>query len=166
MRSMDDKEIRKDILRYTKNKTSSSFALLAILFNVFYFVNIYKSDVADYYYVWFIGASIIYNLLFMMTIFLCSEGIKNYKVSYAYTMIIVGALQIARIFYIPRKAFAATVEIAGETKQVMEAAQHTRVVIYLLISAAFLIAGGIIGIMKSASLHAYEKSLAIKEAKA
>ena len=43
-----DKSIKVDRMRYTKNKFSSNLALLAIIFDVFYFVSIYKSDVSNY----------------------------------------------------------------------------------------------------------------------
>ena len=156
--------IRKDRMRYTKNTTSSGFALLAILFNVFYFVSIYRSNVGTYYYTWLTGVSIVYNLVFMLTVFLCSEGVKNYKINYSVTMIIVGALQIVRIFIIPAKAAATVIEINKEERAVMLPAQHTRVIVFLLVSAFFLVAGGIIGIIRSKTLEAYNKSLAAKAA--
>lgn len=46
----DEKTIRLDRMRYTKNTLSSGLALLAILFNVFFFISIYESDVGNYYY--------------------------------------------------------------------------------------------------------------------
>ena len=57
----EDKLIQRDRMRFTKNTLSSGLALLAILFNVLYFVSIYKSDVGTYYYSILVGASIIYN---------------------------------------------------------------------------------------------------------
>ena len=46
----DIKVVKKDRLRFTKNKISATLCYLAILFNVLYFVNIYSSDVGNYYY--------------------------------------------------------------------------------------------------------------------
>ena len=96
----EDRAIRLDRMRFIKNTLSSSLALLAILFNVFYFINIYKSDihtnVGNFYYQIRIGASIIYNLIFMLAAFLSSEGIKNYKIQYAYILAALGIGQIAR----------------------------------------------------------------------
>ncbi|MBO4416103.1 MAG: hypothetical protein J5824_09025 [Lachnospiraceae bacterium] len=153
---MNDKQIQKDRLRYTKNSLSSGLALLAILFNVFYFVNIYKSDVGSWYYSYIIGISIIYNLLFMLFCFLCSEGVKRYHFGYAVTLIVIGCLQFVRIFIIPRMASEAVV---NETA-VMGAAQHTRVIIYLTVSGVICIIAGIIGIIKNRQLAAYEAELA------
>ena len=112
--TMDEsKRTALDRMRYTKNKKSSNLALLSIVFNVLYFVSIYKSDVGSWYYTIIIGASIVYNLLFMLMTFLASEGVKNYKLGYAYLLIAVGAGQIARMFYLPVKAHAASVTISN-----------------------------------------------------
>ena len=43
---MDAKTIKKDRLRYTKNKLSANLAYLGIVFDVLYFVSIYSSDVS------------------------------------------------------------------------------------------------------------------------
>ena len=61
-----DENIKKDRLRYTKNTQSSTFALLAIVFNVLYFVSIYSSDVGNFYYSPTIGISVLCNLLFLL----------------------------------------------------------------------------------------------------
>lgn len=160
---MDVNQIRKDRLRYTKNKISSSLALVAILLNVLYFVNIYRSDIGTYYYTWLTGASIIYNLLFMMFVFLCSEGVKNYNYGYSAFLIVVGALQFVRTLIIPAKAHAATVELASGTATVMSDAQYTKVILYLCVSGILCILGGVIGILKTKQLNDYNKELAAQQ---
>ena len=75
----DDRIVKRDRMRYTKNTLSSTLALLGIVFDVLYFVSIYQSDVGTYYYNILIGASVLYNLIFMLMAFLSSEGVKNYK---------------------------------------------------------------------------------------
>ena len=59
----EEQFIRRDRMRFTKNTLSSTLAIVAILFDVFYFINIYKSDVGhnvgNFYYQIRIGASII-----------------------------------------------------------------------------------------------------------
>ena len=107
----DAKIIKKDRMRFSKNTTSSTLAIIAIVFNVLYFVSIYSSDVNQYYYNYTIGFSVVYNLLFLLFTFLCSEGLKNYKNSYAFGVIALGLLQIVRIFYIPMRAHS-TIESA------------------------------------------------------
>ena len=97
----EERTIKLDRLRYTKNTASSRLVYLAILLDVFFFVSIYKSDVGSYYYNILIGASILYNLIFMLAAFLASEGVKNYKKGYTWLLMALGAIQVARIFIIP-----------------------------------------------------------------
>lgn len=159
----EEQFIRRDRMRFTKNTLSSSLALLAILFDVFFFINIYTSDVGhnvgNFYYQIRIGASIIYNLVFMLAAFLSSEGVKNYKKQYCYVLLVICLLQIVRIFILPAQASAAEVTIGGTVYKVMEKAQHIQVVVYLLLSAACCLAGGIIGIRRCNELSAHLASL-------
>lgn len=157
---MDEmKRIRLDRMRYTKNSLASNLSLLAIVFNVLYFVSIYESDVGSWYYNLLIGISIVYNLLFMLMAFLASEGVKNYKPGYAWLLLGLGVGQIARIFILPLKAYTATVTISKVTYQVMQAPQFAAVVIWLCLSAACCIGAGIVGVMRSRMLAAYNASL-------
>lgn len=159
-----DKFTKRDRMRYAKNSLSSSLAILAILFDVFFFVSIYKTDIGSYYYKAIIGISIIYNLLFMLCVFLCSEGVKNYNKAYSYVLLAVGALQIVRIFIIPMKAYASTVVLGEAEIAVMSGAQFARVVIYLALSALFCFSAGVVGLLKSHSLSEHLKSLGEQKA--
>ena len=132
----EDRFIQRDRMRFTKNTLSSGLALLAILFNVLYFVSIYKSDVGSYYYNIRMGASVLYNLLFMLVVFLCSEGVKSYKSSFAWVLLVIGALQIARIFYLPLTAHTTVVTVSKQKTIVMQNAQFIRVIVYLAASGA------------------------------
>lgn len=153
-------EIKRDRLRFTKNKASSSLILAAIAANALYFVSIYRTDVGSYYYKLFIGASIVYNLVFMLIAFLCSEGVKNYKMGYAYTSIVLGLLQIGRIFYLPKEAHETQSPIVGsEHLTVMQDDQFGYVVALLCISAVLLVIAGIIGIVKTTMLKNHQAAL-------
>ena len=160
----DNKRTKLDRMRYTKNTRSSGLALLSILFNVLYFVSIYASDVGSWYYTILIGASIVYNLLFMLMAFLASEGVKNYKLGYAVLLLFLGAGQIVRMGYLPVKAHAATVTISKVAYQVMGDGQFAYVLACLALSAACAIAAGIIGIRRSRTLAAYTATLSKKSA--
>ena len=155
----DEKTIRLDRMRYTKNSLASGLALLAILFDVFFFISIYESNVGSWYYNILIGASILYNLVFMLAAFLSSEGIKNYKIGYSYVMIVLGILQVVRIFIYPMRAHAAVVTIQQQEVVVMENRQFVFCVIWLLASAACLILGAVIGMIRSRQLQAHIASL-------
>ena len=160
----EDKLIQRDRMRFTENTLSSSLALLAILFNVLYFVSIYKSDVGSYYYNIIMGASILYNLIFMLVVFLSSEGVKGYKASFAYALLVVGVLQIVRIFILPMRAHTATVTVSKQKTIVMQNAQFIRVIVYLAASGACCLLAGIVGIRKSRALAAHMAGLEQKAA--
>lgn len=149
--------IKKDRLRYTKNKLSSTLAILGILFDVFYFLSIYQSDVDNYYYTATIGLSVVYNLIFLLAVFLSSEGVKNYKIAYSYVVILVGLLQGVRIFGIPRMAHNAVTTVNGMQVTVMSDKQFMYVSICLLISGAMCIASGIVGLIKAHTLAKYKR---------
>ena len=151
----DERTVKLDRMRFTKNTSSSRLALLAIVFDVLYFISIYKSDVKTYYYTILIGASIIYNLVFLLAAFLCSEGVKNYKPSYSLVLIVLGVIQIARIFIIPMNAHN-TMVASGP---VMDDFQFIRLIVYLVASAACLFLSAYINLQKSRALNAHVASL-------
>lgn len=155
----EDRFTEIDRLRYTKNSTSSRLAILAILFDVFFFVSIYKSNVESYYYNILIGASILYNLVFMLAAFLASEGVKNYRAQHSYLLIVLGIIQIVRIFIIPMRAHSATIKSGDVETVVMGNAQFIRVVAYLIVSAVCCFASAIINLKKSRLLVSHLASL-------
>ena len=155
----EERTIQRDRMRFIKNSQASNLALLGILFNVFYFISIYKSDVDTWYYTILIGGSIVYNLIFMLAVFLSSEGVKNYKSNYSYVLAAVGVLQVARIFIIPMRAHAATTMVNGETVAVMQDGQFYRVAAYLIISAACLIAAAAVNFIRCRELTEHLKTL-------
>lgn len=157
-------DVKKDRLRYTKNKLSSTLAILGIVFDALYFISVYSSDVGNYFYSYIIGMSVVYNLLFLLCVFLSSEGVKSYKLGYAIALIAVGALQIGRIFYIPVNAHSTFVTLGTESVRAMEGGQFAYVIVCLVLSAAACIAGGVIGIYKTKALEGYNKQLLEAEA--
>ena len=152
--------IKKDRLRYTKNSLSSTLAIIAIVFNVLYFVSIYgklESDVGSYYYTYTMGFSVVCNLLFLLFTFLCSEGIKNYKYSYSVGLIFLGSFQLFRIFGYPMDATKATI---GNTAQpVMTQEEFLWACVFLALSALFCFASSIVGFIKTKTLKTYLKQI-------
>ncbi|MCR5732331.1 MAG: hypothetical protein K6G51_05285 [Sphaerochaetaceae bacterium] len=159
MKKETDPQIAVDRMRYIKNKFSANMALLTILFNVFYFVNIYKSDVSNYYYNILIGGSIVFNLLYLLAAFLCSEEVKQYHEKYCWFLLVLGLIQFVRIFIIPTQAHNAYVVIANVERQVMYDSQYFRCVIYLVISGVCAVLGALKGVKLSRTLKAYEATL-------
>lgn len=141
-----NKEMDADILQYQTNKLSANCVLLAIVLNVLYFANIFgtiEENVGSYYYTISTGFSVIYNLLFLLFAFMCSEGVKNYKINLSITVIFIGLMQFLRIIYIPLKAFQA---------EVMSGGIFAYNVVLLIVSGILCIVGGIVGILKALKL--------------
>ncbi|MGN0820132.1 MAG: hypothetical protein ACI4M6_07110 [Christensenellaceae bacterium] len=168
----EQRTIRMDRLRFEKNKTSALLCYGSILFNALYFVSLYSlyGEAASRYYYYMMGVSVVYNLVFMLAAFLSSEGIKNYKMSYAIIMIVVGVLQIVRIFIWPMEAYGSSFILKALepisknitstiAKQSMELSQFILVTIYLILSAVTAIGAGILGIIRSKQLTAHMQTL-------
>ena len=160
----DDRFIKRDRMRFIRNSMSANLCYLGILFNVFYFVNLYQSDVGTYYYQIFIGASIVYNLLFLLVVFLASEAVKNYVKSYSYLLLCVGAMQVVRVFYIPMRAHAAMTAVEGVEVPVMGDGQFYLLIVFLLISAACLLVSAVVNMGKCKELDEHMKTLEAQKA--
>ena len=160
----EEKLIQRDRMRFVKNSMCANLCYLGLLFDVFYVVLLYRSDVGTYYYTIQIGASIVYNLLFLLVVFLCSEGVKNYGRNYSYILLVAGAMQVVRIFVIPMSAHAATTIVNGAETVVMQDSQFIRSCIYLAISAVCLIVSAVVNIMRCSTLEAHNKYLESQKA--
>lgn len=158
----EDRSIRIDRMRFIKNSLSANLAILAILFDVLYFVSIYQSNVGNYYYTYLMGISVVYNLIFLLAAFLSSEGVKNYKKSYSYLLLVLSVIQIARIFILPMRAHSAMVSIGGVDTIVMGNRQFYTLVVYLVASAVCLAASGVINFLKCSALETHIRTLAEK----
>lgn len=86
-------------MRYQTDKRSSRLCLLAIVFNVIYFLSLYSNN--DLNPDFQMGLDVLYNILFMLFAFLASEKTKIYQKSWALYAAIGGALQLVRILWIP-----------------------------------------------------------------
>ena len=162
--TQNDLFIKRDRMRYTKDSFSSGLVLLAIVFNVLYFVSIYQTDVGRYYYNWVIGASVVYNLLFLLTAFLASQGVKNRKNGYGLTLLVIGLLQVVRVFYLPAKAHVAEVEIGSEVVRVMTDGQYSYVVICLVASAVCCVVAAVSSYISNQQLAQHMRELEKKSA--
>ena len=162
--SMDVQTIKKDRLRFTKDSFPATLVLLAIVFDCLYFVSIYQSDVGTYYYNWMIGVSIIYNLVFLLAAFLASESVKNRRTGYSGILIVLGIVQILRIFILPAKAHAATVLVNGVETAVMGHGQYLYCVACLVISAVCCIIAAVISAKNNKILADYMKTIETKAA--
>ena len=161
----NDAVTKLDRMRYNKNKLASTLALVAIVFNALYFVCVYKTDVGTYFYKMMIGFSVLYNLVFMLVAFLSSESVKNYKLSFAVVMLVLGVMQIVRIFYIPLQALRAPVS-EGSMTTVIDSGKFILMTVYLSLSSASLFAGGVIGAIRSLKLTKFQQEIEKEKANA
>ena len=155
----EERSVQTDRMRFTKDTLSANLVLVSIVMDALYFVSIYQSNVASWYYNWVMGASIICNLLFLLMAFLASEGVKSRKTGFTLPLIALGVFQIIRVFYLPALAHSSTVVIAGEEIVVMGDSQYLYTVTCLLISAACCIAAAVISYMNNKKLAAHMQSL-------
>lgn len=159
MSENEDRLIQRDRMRFIKNSLSANLAILAIVFNVFYFISIYRSNAGTFYYNYLMGISVVYNLIFMLATFLSSEGVKNYKKNYSYLLVALGAGQLIRIFILPAKAHGAIVTAGGVETTVMGDKQYMTLLILLVVSAACLIGSAVTNYIKCTILEAHMKTL-------
>lgn len=157
----EEKFITRDRMRFIKNKPSANLAYLAILLNVIYFVAIYQTN-NSYYYRWIIGISVIYNLVFLLAAFLSSEAVKNYQKTYSYIEIVLGAIQIVRIFILPLPALRAVEtheDGAVVSANALSSGKFTLCLVCLIASAVCLVASAVINLIKCGELSAHLKQL-------
>ncbi len=163
--TQDVQQIKIDRMRYTKDSLSANLILVAIVLDALYFVSIYQSDVGSYYYSWVSGASIIYNLLFLLMAFLASEGVKNRRTGYTAMLVGIGLMQFVRMFFLPARAHAATVEISGVAVQVMENGQYIYVLVCLAASGLCCLVAAAVSYTNNAKLAGYMRSIQNETAK-
>lgn len=157
--TQEDLMIKKDRMRYTKDSLSANLILLAIVLDALYFVGVYQLDVGSFYYNWVIGASIIYNLLFLLTAFLASEGVKNRKTGFTGVLILIGVMQIVRIFYLPARAHSTVVAVNGQEVLAMGDGKYIYVIVCLAVSAVCCIAAAVTSYINNKTLAEYMRSI-------
>lgn len=167
-KTVNQKIISGDVLRYKKNKAASALALLGLVFNCLYFMVLYCMSERTFYSN-LIGLSVLVNLFVLLAAFLSSEGVKNYKKHFAVLLIILAAIQVIRIFIYPLKVL--DVEVAeGSTFYKVTGASYfgvnltasattTIMIIYLVASAAFFVLAAVWGYIVAVRLEKFNKAL-------
>ena len=143
--------INNDIMRYKKNKFGANLALLGLACGCLYFLVLYaqvKND--NYYYNWSIAFDVIYNLFFLLFVFLFSEQVKSYNSKLFPMQMVVGVLQIARIFWLP---------LGGLTAEAIDWGTFLAMTIFLAASGALIIASGVIGFIRSKAVEKFVKQV-------
>lgn len=149
-----------DILRYKKNKFAANFALLGLVFNCLYFLLLYSVVNLSIYTVLLMG-SVIVNLLVLLIGFYSSEGIKGYDKRFAFVLIALAVVQIARIFILPTMGMAKDY-LDGNWyfgAKMTSASNGTIFVIYLAASAACFIVSAVHGYVIAKRLEVFQAKI-------
>lgn len=162
--SENEQLINSDVLRYKKNKLPATLALIGLVFNCLFFTLMYSLN-TDFFYKLDIGLSVIITLLMLLMIFLSSEGIKNYNKSYAILLLVLAAVQIIRIFFLPLQGLqngqltnsAYPVRYFGV--DLAQGVVFTFMVIYLVGSAACLVASAVLGYINTMRMQSIAKKV-------
>jgi hypothetical protein len=152
--------VQHDIMRYKKNKLGANLALLGLALGCLYFLVLYaqvKNN--DFYYTWEIAFDVVYNLFFLLFVFLFSEQIKNYKRKLFVFQIIVGLLQFARIFWLPLKGITSVYVSGGVDITVLTVGSFIAMAVFLAASGACVIASSIVGFVRSKNVESFTKKL-------
>lgn len=156
--------IKGDIQRYKKNKLASMLAILGIVFSCVYFMVLYAQvRNNNYYYKWPIAIDVIYNLLFLLFVFLFSEQVKNYNRKMFWVQMAFGVMQVVRIFWLPLAGVTETAysKLANipYTGQVIGSGTFIALVVSLAASGACVIASAVIGLIRSKQLENFNSKI-------
>ena len=164
MRKAVNPVIQNDIQRYKKNKLASSLALLGIVFACIYFMFLYAEiNNGGFYYKWPIAIDVIYNLFFLLFVFLFSEQVKNYDRRMFYVQIFFGVMQFVRIFWLPLAGITETAYVKLADVEYRGAVLSTGTFAILAVglagSGACVIASAVIGFIRSKNLENFQKKI-------
>ncbi len=156
--------IQNDIMRYKKNKFGANLALIGLALGCLYFLVLYaqvKND--NFYYKWPIAIDVIYNLFFLLFVFLFSEQVKNYNRKMFPLQLVLGGMQIVRIFWLPLAGVTETAycHIVGVefTGAAITTGTFILMTVCLAASGACIIASAVIGYIRAKSVEGFVKKV-------
>ena len=156
------------IQRYKKNKLAANLALLGIVFCCAYFIVLYAQVRNDgYYYKWPIAVDVIYNLFFLLFVFLFSEQVKNYNRKLFWLQMIFGGMQFVRTMWLPLAGIAGNLTVYPSLAGVsfnpdnvpLTVGAFLCMVLFLSASGVCVILSGIFGFIRSKSLENFNKKI-------
>lgn len=157
---MNNNVIQDDILRYKRNSRAGNFALLGLVFNCLYFMLLYSMQNAIFYKP-IIGASVILTLASLLLTFWSSESVKSYDKRFCYVLFVLAAIQVVRIFILPLQILGATDLVAYYFgAQLNNVSAFVILSLYLVLSAASLVAGGVFGYLGCVKRERHLKAIA------
>lgn len=171
-KTQTQKILDSDISRYKKNKLGASLALLGLVFNCLYFMLLYGyktsvlpgTGVYTKFYSMEIGISVLLTLVMLLMTFLSSEGVKGYNRKFCIVLLVLAVFQVIRIFGFPLYGLRNNLLIVnyfGLTDKTpgVNGIEFTILLVYLLASAACLIASAVISYLRSVQLEKFNASI-------
>ena len=156
MKAPQNPVIQHDIMRYRKNKSAANLALVGLALGCLYFLLLYAQvKNGNKLYTWEIAFDVVYNLFFLLLTFLVSEQVKNYNRKLFPLQLIIGVLQIARIFWLPLKGITLT---NGDVT-VISIGTFIALAVCLAVSGACIIASAIIGFIRAKAVEEFAKKV-------
>lgn len=134
---------RAEKMLYQENKLGADLVVLFIILNMVFTIFNLRFMPIDMN----IGIFTMYNIVLSLAAFLASTKMRVYNSRWAYAFILVAVVQCFRVIRIP---------------DVYEASFTNLLMGLVFVSAAFLVAGSVVTIRRSAVKTAYEKSLPAK----
>jgi TRAP-type uncharacterized transport system fused permease subunit len=119
-------------MQYQLDKLSYWLCVFSIVFNMVYFVSVYTNKVVAPDVT--IGADVVVNIVFMLIVFLGSEKLKAYQKKWNVYVMLIGVVQILRIFFVP---------MHYNQMEVLIGLEHTLAVVWLSVSGILLLLAGI-----------------------
>ncbi|MDE7181439.1 MAG: hypothetical protein K2O41_00215 [Clostridia bacterium] len=160
-KTVNQQIVADDILRYKRNKLAQLLAILGLVFNCLYFCILYAIPDVNMRKIT-LGISVLLTLVLMLLIFLSSEGVKGYNKKFSIVLLVVAAFQILRIFYYPLKGLKAkTLTGIGYFGYYPTNSGFffAMMLIWLVASAACLIAAAVLGWIYAVRLEKFQKKL-------
>lgn len=167
------KIVRDDILRYKKNKLGQWLAYGGLAFACLYVMLLYSFNNGTFYTM-LMGGSVMLTLVLLLASFLCAEGIKVYDKKYCYVLLVIAAIEVARIFIYPNiawkdQAFWFTVgKVDHQPKDyfgilLSQPAARAILIVYLIASASFFAAAAVYSYTVCLRHEAFNRKIASGE---
>lgn len=155
--------IKTDIMRYKPNQLSFLFCVLAIVLNVAMFLIIYQETNCKSNYL--LGIDLVINVVFMLAVFLLLEKSKAYNLKAGYVALVMGLIEIGRIFFIPLYYHNKHLEYLKTEEGIigLSNGQFYWCVGLMIAAAVCLFVAGIVTIIKSKRLTAHLANISGKE---
>lgn len=155
-------ETKLDMMRFKKNSFSFWLCLLAIVLNVAMFLIIYKDSECTPNFQ--MGIDLLINVIFMLAAFSFSESTKSYNYKSGIYTIVLGVIEILRIFWIPLYYYNIYLYNFAEHEEGsliygLETNSFIACVILLIIAGLSLIFAGVICMEKSKKLQKHINEL-------